>query len=77
MQGMTGTEFKANNGGAEMDRAVFARLVMEENIKRNLRKSPEERVETLMVALRETERRGWWPKRDRKAQEERWLSLIP
>ena len=51
-------------------------LHLEETIRRNLRKTPEERVETLMAALRETEARGLWPKIDRKAKEQRILCSI-
>lgn len=51
-------------------------LHLEETIRRNLRKTPEERIETLMVALRETMARGLWPKIDRKAKEQRLLCLI-
>ncbi len=36
----------------------------------------EERVETLMAALREVEARGQWPKTDRKAKEQRLLCSI-
>jgi flagellar biosynthesis regulator FlbT len=46
-------------------------LHLEETIRRNLHKTPEERVETLMAALRETEARDLWPKIDRKAKEQR------
>ena len=45
-------------------------------IRRNLRKTPAERVETLMAALREVEARGLWPKIDRKAKEQRILCSI-
>ena len=51
-------------------------LHLDETIRRNLRKTPEERVETLMVALREVEARGQWPKIDRKAKEQRILCSI-
>ena len=51
-------------------------LHLEETIRRNLRKSPEERVETLMAALREVEARGQWPVVDRKAKEQRLLCSI-
>jgi hypothetical protein len=49
---------------------------MRETVHRNLRKTPEERVETLMAALRDIERRGWWPMVDRKAKEQRLLCSI-
>ncbi len=51
-------------------------LHLDETIRRNLRKTPEQRVETLMVALREAEARGLWPKVDRKAKEQRILCSI-
>jgi hypothetical protein len=51
-------------------------LYLEETIRRNSRKTPDERVETLLAALRETEARGWWPKIDRKAKEQRILCSI-
>jgi hypothetical protein len=51
-------------------------LHLDETIRRNLRKTPDERVETLMAALREVEARGQWPKFDRKAKEQRLLCSI-
>jgi hypothetical protein len=51
-------------------------LHLEETIRRNSRKTPDERVETLMVALREVEARGQWPIVDRKAKEQRLLCSI-
>jgi hypothetical protein len=48
-------------------------LHLDETIRRNLRKTPDERVETLMAALREVEARGQWPRIDRKAKEQRIL----
>ena len=51
-------------------------LHLEETVRRNLRKTPDERVETLMAALRETAARGWWPAVDRKAKEQRLLCSI-
>ncbi|HXI84931.1 MAG TPA: hypothetical protein VNL17_12665 [Verrucomicrobiae bacterium] len=51
-------------------------LHLDETIRRNLRKTPDERVETLMAALREVEARGQWPKTDRKAKEQRILCSI-
>jgi hypothetical protein len=50
-----------------------ANLHLDETIRRNLRKTPDERVETLLAALREAEARGWWPKTDRKSKEQRLL----
>ncbi len=51
-------------------------LHQEETLRRNLRKTPEERVETLMAALRDVEARGQWPRVDRKAKEQRSLCSI-
>ena len=51
-------------------------LHLDEMIRLNLRKTPAERVETLMAALREVEARGLWPKIDRKAKEQRILCSI-
>jgi len=51
-------------------------LHLDETIRRNLRKTPDERVETLMAALREVETRGMWPRIDRKAKEQRLLCSI-
>ena len=48
-------------------------LHLDEMIRRNLRKTPDECVETLMAALRETAARGLWPTVDRKAKEQRIL----
>jgi len=47
-------------------------LVDIETIKRNLRKTPEERLETLTASIREAERLGLLPDHeDRKKKEER------
>jgi hypothetical protein len=54
----------------------FGQLVLSETLRRNLRKTPEERVETLMSALRDTAQRGWWPVIDRRAKEQRLLCSI-
>ena len=51
-------------------------LHLDETIRRNLRKTPDERFETLMAGLRETEARGLWPKIDRIAKEQRLLCSI-
>ena len=51
-------------------------LHLEETLRRNLRKTPDERVETLMAALRDVEARGQWPQADRKAKEQRILCSI-
>jgi hypothetical protein len=54
----------------------FGEISMRETIRRNLRKTPMERIETLMGALRDTEQRGWWPVVDRHAKEQRLLCSI-
>ena len=51
-------------------------LHLDETIRRNLRKTPAERVETLLAALREAEARGQWPRTDRRAKEQRILCSI-
>jgi len=51
-------------------------LHFDETIRRNVRKTPGERVETLLAALREVEARGQWPKVDRKAKERRLICSI-
>lgn len=51
-------------------------LHLRETIKRNSRKTPEERVETLMSALHQAAARGLWPVIDRKAKERRILCSI-
>jgi hypothetical protein len=51
-------------------------LHFDETIRRNLRKTPEQRFETLMASLREAEARGLWPRVDRKAKEQRILCSI-
>ena len=48
----------------------------QETLRRNQRKTPDERVETLMAALRETAARGWWPKVNRKEKEQRILCSL-
>lgn len=55
---------------------AFGELSMAETIHRNLRKTPMERIESLMAALRDTEQRGWWPVVDRRAKERRLLHLL-
>jgi hypothetical protein len=54
----------------------FGQLARSETLRRNLRKTPEERVETLMSALRYTAARGWWPVIDRRVKEQRLLCSI-
>lgn len=62
--------------GSSEDSQHFSVLALNETIRRNLRKTPAERLETLMVALRDTEHRGWWPRIDRHAKEQRLLCSI-
>jgi len=51
--------------------------VDDETIRRNLRKTPEERLDTLIASVREAERRGLVPEReDRKKKEETLNCLI-
>jgi hypothetical protein len=51
-------------------------LNTQETIRRNLRKTPDERLDTLLAALRETKARGWWPVVDRRAKEQQMLCSI-
>jgi len=55
---------------------LLVNLHLEETIRRNSRKTPDERVETLLAALREVEARGQWPTIDRKAKEQRIIRSI-
>lgn len=54
----------------------FGALVHEETIRRALRKTPQERLDSLSAALRDAEQRGMIPKRDRAAHERKLLWLI-
>jgi hypothetical protein len=54
----------------------FGDLVFEETIRRALRKTPEQRLDTLRAAVRDAEQRGLVPKRDRAAHEKKLLCLI-
>ena len=51
-------------------------LPLEGTLRRNLRRTPAECVETLMAALRDVDARGQWPQVDRKAKEQRILCSI-
>lgn len=48
----------------------------DETLRRNLRKTVDERYETLMAALRHTYATGQWPVVDRRAKEQRMLCSI-
>ena len=54
----------------------FGNLVFDETVRRSLRKSPQEHLEMLCASLRDAEKRGMIPKRDRAAHEKRLLWLI-
>jgi hypothetical protein len=56
--------------------AGFGMLVLEETIRRALRKTPQERLHMLCASLRDAEKRGLIPKRDRAEHEKRLLWLI-
>jgi hypothetical protein len=58
------------------ERSDFARLVQRETLRRNLRKTADERYETLMVAMRHVAESGQWPVVDRKSKEKRMLCSI-
>lgn len=68
---------KRDAGSArEADVVAFGELVFRETVRRSLRQSPEARLAMLRASLRDAERRGMIPKRDRAAHEERLLWLI-
>jgi hypothetical protein len=60
----------------ELKKAEFGALVFEETIRRSLRRTPQMRLEMLRASLRDAEKRGMIPKRDRAAHEKRLLWLI-
>jgi hypothetical protein len=65
------------NGKLEQaSQSDFGTLVFEETVRRSLRKTPQEHLETLCASLRDAEARGMIPKRDRAAHEKRLLWLI-
>jgi hypothetical protein len=72
----TGVAMRNVAAWANSGKVYTMNLHFEETIRRNMRKTPEERVETLMAALREVEARGLWPKIDRKAKERRILTSL-
>ena len=61
---------------AQGNREEFGSLVLDETIRRSLRKTPQQRLEMLRASLRDADRRGMIPKRDRAAHEKRLLWLI-
>ena len=54
----------------------FGDLVFQESLRRALRKTPQQRFDMLRAALRDAEKRGLIPKRDRAAHEKKLLWLI-
>lgn len=64
------------SGANECKDAEFGNLVFEETIRRALRKTPQEHLDMLSASLRDAEKRGLIPKRDRAAHEKRLLWLI-
>lgn len=54
----------------------FSALVRKETIRRALRQTPQERFDMLRAALRDAEKRGMIPKRDRAEHERRLLWSI-
>jgi hypothetical protein len=64
---------QTNESGRSND---FGALVFEETIRRSLRKTPAEHLEMLRASLRDAEKRGVIPKRDRAAHEKRLLAII-
>lgn len=54
----------------------FGDLVTDENIRRALRQTPQARLDMLRASLRDAEKRGLIPKRDRSAHEKQLLWLI-
>ncbi len=57
-------------------RTEFRALVFDETVRRSLRKSPQARLDMLCASLRDAEKRGNIPVRDRDAHEKRLLWLI-
>lgn len=54
----------------------FGKLVFDETVRRNRRKTPAERVETLIGTVREAARRGALPQANRRLKEQRLLCSI-
>jgi hypothetical protein len=54
----------------------FGALVFDETVRRSLRKTPQQRLETLRASLRDAEKRGMIPKRNRAEHEKRLLAII-
>ena len=74
------TQFSNVNEAAEANKTAaeeaLSALVFDETVRRALRKTPQERFDSLRAALRHAEKRGLIPKRDRAAHEKRLLWLI-
>jgi hypothetical protein len=71
-----GNEEPAPNNQRQPAHSAFGALVRDEDLRRNLRKTPEQRLEGLCASLRDAEKRGMIPKRDRSAHEKKLLWLI-
>jgi hypothetical protein len=65
----------AMNEGVQRDEK-FGDLVFAETVRRALRQTPQQRLDMLRAALRDAEKRGLIPKRDRAAHERKLLWLI-
>jgi hypothetical protein len=73
---MTGNEKEAAQFQDQPEHSAFGALVRDEDLRRTLRKTPEERLEMLCASLRDAQSRGMIPKRDRSAHEKKLLWLI-
>lgn len=65
-----------NSSAQDSGKTEFGELVSQETIRRALRQSPQMRLDMLRASLRDAEKRGMIPKRDRAAHEKRLLWLI-
>ncbi len=63
-------------GREGLPESEFGTLVFDETIRRALRQTPQARLEMLRASLRDAEKRGMIPKRDRAAHEKRLLKAI-
>ncbi len=69
----------ANQPDCQANRASetgFGRLVFDETVRRSLRKSPQARFDMLRASLRDSEKRGMIPLRNRAEHERRLQWLI-
>ena len=74
---LAGSSFRAIFRAVEPEgQSELARLNLEETLRRNLRKSVDDRYESLMTALRHTYASGQWPIVDRRLKEQRMLCSI-